>query len=270
MRLLQVISLIENVLGIYRSNLSFKKLSRILIYIRVIFEVFLIIVFVIHFTVHTKVSLSFLFLIILNTTNSIVIMLLAIYQGVSYKKLIVYRNSCFKYFPTHTEQAKRMEITHKASLFLFLSYGLLKLLVLLINYKWQDDSGVFLISNYTLPLLMYVCNIRFLFEFYVMCYGIKSVADQLALTIEAIELETGKGNVACEHNTIRTSQHCKKRLRLMDNWSAAYATIKKCSELYNTTFGVQVIREGFVTLIIVRSEILNSVVFGIILLYNLK
>lgn len=239
MHFLQIITLVENVLGIYRNHLLFKNITRILIYLRIIFEILLIILNLVNYTINVKSDISYLFLFHLNAANSIVLLLLPIYKAVPYKQFLVYFKSIFLYFPTQREQTKITKNIQKVLLLTVLSYLLLKL-VFHLYYLPLNDAHYPFILMLILTVDIFTYEMRFLFEFYIMCCGSSAMADQLAVIMEAIAMETEKVNSVCEHGSNSNSQDCERRLLQIDKWSTAYATTKKFSELYNSIFGFQV------------------------------
>lgn len=250
MRFLKIISFVENVLSVYRNYLFFNKHTRKLILLRIMLELIFIAVNIVdHIITSDGDLITNALFFYLCTANSIFCLLLAIYHSKPYKKLVMYFKSFNLYFPNDIESTKKSEVVQIVLVTTALSYFLLKLTTTLYYFTIMGDGLISLSYLYRLILIIniYCCNFRFIIEFFVMCCGVNAIAEQINVIVFdidkenlAINSDTGKVKAVCKHASIAVSQNCKRRLRQFDTWSAAYATIKKCSELCNNIFGFQV------------------------------
>lgn len=240
----------ENVLSVYRNYLFYNKLTRKLILLRILIELFFIILNIVDRNIKSDGDLiTDLIFFYLTTCISIFILLSAIYHAGSYKKLVMYFKSVLLYFPNERESIQKSEVLQKVLVTMALGYCLLKLITYIyFHFAWLNGSiDITFIYQLILYINIYSCDLRFLIEFVVLCCGVNAIAEQLIVIVLDIDKETlainsgmGEMKTVCDHTSITVSQDCKRRLRQFDTWSAAYATIRKCSELCNNIFGFQV------------------------------
>lgn len=250
MRFLKIITFVENMFSVYRNYMFYNKVTRKIILLRIMLEIIFIIVNMVYQNERGDLITN-LICYNLSTTNSIVILLLAIYNAGPYKKLAMYFKSMNLYFPNERDSKKKSEVVQKMLVAMALCYYLIKINAVL-YYMIYYTPPIYVIDKQAIKDLFIIicitsCDFRFIIEFLVMCCGVNDIAEQLIVIVLDIDKEiltiyseTGEVKAVCEHASVTISQDCKRRLRQFDNWSAAYATIKKCSELCNNIFGFQV------------------------------
>lgn len=247
MRFLTVLGFVENVFSIYRNYIFYNKFTRTLVLLRIIYEIIFVILNIIHVTRKINAFRNIIYTY-LNALYSILTLILAIYHTGTYKKLVMYFKSFDMYFPKSTQPIQKF-----VALKVFVATELVLILLDLFSFchvKFFQLRGSFDIGFiYDLILFICVCKcrLRFIFETCVMSYTVDSIGEQLVVIIKAIKDEAvvrrhyGEVNDAFVYApSITVRGVCKNQLQLFDTWSAAYATIRKCSELGNNMFGIQV------------------------------
>lgn len=253
--LIKFVNIIECMLCLHRTISNSTCTLRVLKYLHVSLEHFVIITNVVacYFNV-TKYDKIVTMEILLSTAHSLAILILAVYKSKKYKQMLEYFNINhlhLKADPQYNKNLKNILILDFVLLLatFILVFGVLGFFPFVI-------TGVDLCIDYILYVNLLVCAFRFLFEFYVLFSILNVMSEQLGSIIRSVE----------EFEAVKRGSNpeivCQVKLQVFDTWSSTYTNIKESSKLFNNIYGFQVrINFIYTFLLTFILRILNVVFF---------
>lgn len=243
-KLIKLLLIFENIVGIYRNYFLFGKANQKLIILRNIVETVVACACLrvsILFSYDLGAVTEICYQIAINL-NSLSVLVLSYYHRENFKKCFMHFNNYKAYFPNDQIIFKNLEKKNKVIMFVLIFVFTFQLCTdvceTYLDSEYNDvASQMSGIVYYIFKINSYIAYLRFIYECAVIYCFIFLIGESIGCITRSIENEIQRKKIQILRNGQIRHQI---QLELFDKWSAAYATIAKISKLCNAIFGLQV------------------------------
>lgn len=236
-QLIKFVNILECIFCLHRTISNSTNILKILKYLHVLLELFLISSHgAVHYFVHVHYIVttdSLIFFTI--TTNSLVLVILAVYKSKKYKQMVKYFNMNHMDLKADSQYNKNLKIILILPLVLSLVTFVQQVVTII---ETRHKHSFLILSSYVCDILFSVnllmCNLRFFFEFSALFSVLNVMSEQLtSITRSVQKFEVVKKGT-------KPDIECKEKLKVFDEWCATYTNVKQSSKLFNDIYGFQV------------------------------
>lgn len=238
-KILKLLSTIENILGINRNYCLLSKFKKFSIWFQILIEIIV-------------VSCSFLFLrqivglkkhehiIITYMICSLSIIILSLCHSGNYIKVTRSIKNSHQRFIHDKVYLRNLSRKYKMLMFVIIFYVSIMTVIEFYVFTFNSKSTSMYDLNVVYFIYLTICKLRFSFRFVVIYYFSMLLSEQIKCIARGISKERKLKSIITEDEDTNTIEVISQDVTSFDEWTTIYKNIKECSDLINIVFGVEV------------------------------